>query len=166
MSDPKIVASGKEQSRRSPAEPVDSSRGWAVLGWIGLAFIVVGGADFTLVWLPLGLGTREWEFATVTQSFNGLPILLLGVGLLVVASDRVGRRWWGLVGLGAALVLLVWILAGAALWASNVQLALETVPEELRVGVQKAVAKTAVQSVVYPVVLGYLAWRGWGGAKS
>ena len=158
MSDPKIVASARERSRRA-AEPAQASQGWTVLGWIGLAFLVVGGVDFALVWFPLGFGTREWEFATVTQSFNGLPILLLGVGLLVVAAQQVGRRWWGLVGVGVAAVLLVWILAGAALWASNVSLALSTVPEELRVGVQKAVARTAVQSVVYPLVLLYLVWR-------
>ena len=161
MSDPKIVASAKEQSRWAPAESRESRRGWAVLGWIGLAFLVVGGMDFALVWFPFRFGNREWEFATVTQSFNGLPILLLGVGLLVVASERLERRWWGLVGLGVAVVLLVWILAGAALWAANVSLALSTVPEELRVGIQRAVAKTAVQSVVYVAVLTYLAVSMW-----
>lgn len=165
MSDPKIVASVKDAGRRATTDVVDASRAWAVLGWIGLAFLVVGGSDFVLVWFPLSFGTREWEFATVTQSFNGLPILLLGVGLLMVASEQVERRWWLYVAAGAAAVLLLWVLAGFGLWASNVGLALETVPDELRVGIQKAVAKTAVQSVAYPVVLGYLVWRAWQGRR-
>lgn len=160
MNDPMIVASARERGRRGPAEGSDNQV-WAVLGWIGLAFIAVGGADFGLVWFPLDVGTREWEFAVVTQSFNGLPILLLGVGLLVAASDQVGRRWWASVGYGVSGVLLLWILAGTALWGSNVTLALSTVPEEVRIGVQKAVAKTLVQAVVYSVVLTYVLGRAW-----
>ena len=160
MNDPMIVASARERGRRGPAEGSDP-QAWAVLGWIGLAFIAVGGADFSLVWFPLEFGTREWEFAVVTQSFNGLPILLLGVGLLVVASEQVGRRWWASVGYGVSGVLLLWILGGTALWGSNVSLALSTVPEEVRIGVQKAIAKTLVQAVVYSVVLTYVLGRAW-----
>jgi hypothetical protein len=94
VSDPKIVASGRNQVHPGSV-PSDSSGSWAVLGWIGLAFLVVGGSDFALVWFPLNFGNPEWEFGTVTQSFNGLPILLLGLGLLVAGADQVGRRWWG-----------------------------------------------------------------------
>lgn len=161
MSDPKIVASAREQGRRPAVETVEAREVWAVLGWVGLAFLVVGGTDFTLVWVPTAFGNREWEFATVTQSFNGLPILLLGVGLLVAASATTERRWWGWVGTGVAGVLLAWVLVGSALWASNVSLALATVPDELRIGVEKAIAKTAIQAVVYAVVLGYVVWRTW-----
>lgn len=161
MSDPKIVASAKEQGRRPPVGEPDDGRVWPLLGWIGLAFLLVGGADFSLVWFPTSFGNREWEFGTVTQSFNGLPILLLGIGLLVAASEQEGRRWWRFLANGVAGILLVWVLAGTAFWASNVGLALSTVPEELRLGIQKAVVKTAVQAIVYPIVLAYVVWRGW-----
>lgn len=167
MSDPKIVASAKAQSRQPP-KAVDSSQAWAVLGWIGLAFLLVGGSDFALVWFPLRIGTREWEFATVTQSFNGLPILLLGVGLLVVAAERLERRWWWVVGLVAATVMLLWVLLGVVLWSMNASLALQTAPENLAQGVQKAVAKTLIQSLVYTAAFAYLivrAWKAGGGAK-
>jgi hypothetical protein len=160
VSDPKIVASAREQTRR-PAEAADPSRAWGVLGWVGLTFLLVGGTDFALVWVPTAFGNREWVFAAVTQSFNGLPILVLGLGLLVAASAHAERPGWRRLAVGVAGVLLAWVLAGTALWASNVSLALATVPDEVRVGVQKAVAKTAVQAVAYPVVLGYLLWRGW-----
>jgi hypothetical protein len=131
------------------------------LGWIGSAFLAVGAVDFGLAWVPLDFGTPEWEFATVTQSFNGLPILLLGIGLLNAAAEQTGRRWWGMVGAGAALVLLLWVLTGFVFWANNVSLALTTVPPEVAIGVQKAIAKTAVQSVVYSTVLVYLLGRAW-----
>jgi len=165
VSDPKIVASAKNQ-RHPGSAPPDSSPSWLILGWIGLAFLVVGGLDFLLLWFPLNLGNPEWEFGTVTQSFNGLPILLLGVGLLTVASQAADRRWWGLVGLGASALLLLWVLGGAVIWALNVSLALETVPDELALGVRRAVLKTAVQAVTYSTALGYLGWKSWKAASS
>ena len=47
------------------------------------------------------------------------------------------------------------------LWAMNVSIALETVPENMAQTVQKAVAKTAVQAVVYSIALAYLLGRAW-----
>lgn len=164
MSDPKIVASGKNQ-RHPGSVPSDSGGSWLILGWIGLVFLVVGGTDFALVWFPLNFGNPEWEFATVTQSFNGLPILLLGLGLLAVAAAETERRWWSTLALVAAAGLLLWVLVGTAFWASNVSLALETVPDELELGIQRAVAKTLVQSIAYSTALGYLVWRGWAVAR-
>ena len=165
MSDPKIVASAREAGRRAPDQAPRSSRAWAVLGWIGLAFLVVGGADFALTWFPTDFGNPEWEFGTVTASFNGLPILSLGLGLLVVAAEQLERRWWSTLGVLFALVLLVWILVGSVLWSMTVSLALQTVPDELVTGVRRAVAKTALQSVVFQLLLAYLVWRGWAGRQ-
>jgi hypothetical protein len=121
--------------------------------------------DFALVWVPLNFGNSEWQFATVTQSFNGLPILLLGLGLLMVSAEQIGRPWWGTLGMLGAGGLLLWMLVGIALWASNVSLALETVPDDLASEVQRAVAKTAVQSVVYPLALVFLMWSGRSAAR-
>lgn len=168
MSDPKIVASAKGQGRQMRGSG-EVGVGWDVMGWIGLAFLFVGGSDFALVWFPLNLGTREWEFAAVTQSFNGLPILLLGVGLLVVAAQRLDRRWWGVAGLVVATAMLLWVVLGVALWGMNVSLALQTAPPDMVEGIQKAVTKTLIQSVVYTAAFAYLvsrAWRVVGGGTS
>ena len=164
MSDPKIVASGRNQVHPGSVRS-GSRQSWLVLGWIGLVFLVVGGSDFALVWFPLNFGNPEWEFGTVTQSFNGLPILLLGLGLLTAAAKEVERRWWGLLALGAALGLLLWVLVAFVFWATNVSLALETVPDDLELGIQRAIAKTLLQSVAYSVGLGYLVRRTWAVAK-
>jgi hypothetical protein len=163
VSDPKIVASARDAGRRAPVQGSEQMSAWSTLGWVGLVFLVVGGADFVLVWFPPNFGTREWEFATVTQSFNGLPILLLGVGLLVVGSEQAERPWWLHLAGGVAAVLLLWVLVALGFWASNVGLALETVPPELRGGIEKAVAKTVIQAVAYPVLLVYLLRRVWIG---
>jgi hypothetical protein len=158
VTEPKIVASPKDLRR---ASPLDSSQAWAILGWVGLTFLVVGGADFVLTWYPATFGSREWEFGTVTSSFNGLPILVLGLGLLLAAAAVLQRSWWTLLSLLAAIILLLWILAAAVLWATTVPLALASTPPELVTGIKKAIAKTTVQSVVYPVILAFLVWRSF-----
>lgn len=154
-----IVASAKSRARIGPAE------GWSTLGWIGLVFSITGGLDFALTWFPPNFGNREWVFATVTQSFNGLPILLMGVGLLAIAADELERRWWGRLGVAGAAVVLAWVLAGFVLWALQVPLALQTVPDELALGLQEAVAKTLVQSLVYSAILVYLVRKSWRAAR-
>jgi hypothetical protein len=162
LSTPRIVAATGDAKRN---RPVDHPRAWAVLGWTALAFLVVGGFDFALTWYPPDFGNREWEFGTVTASLNGLPILLIGIALLLAASIQTGRRWWAILATVASLVMLVWVAVGAVLWATNVPLALESVPPELAVGIKKSLAKTVVQSVVYPLVLTFLLVRAAGALR-
>ena len=144
---------------------IESYRAWAALGWAALALLVVGGADFLLTWYPPDFGNREWEFGTVTSSLNGLPILLLGIGLLLAASIQTDRRWWTALAAAAAFVMVLWVLAAAVLWATNVPLALRSVPAELAAGIRKSLVRTTVQVVVYPLVLAYLAMRSIGAMR-
>jgi len=139
---------------------------WAALGWIGAVFLVVGGTDFALIWLPPNFGSREWQFGTVTQSFNGLPILVLGIGLLLAGATRTERRWWAYLAAIGALAMLVWVSVGFVLWGMNVSLAMASVPDQLTLGVQKAIAKTLIQSLVYAAILIYLVRKGVSAVRS
>ena len=132
-----------------------------VFGWVGLTFLLVGGVDFALTWFPMELGNREWAFGTVSQSFNGLPILVLGLGLLTAGALECERWWWAWLAMVACGGLVIRIGFGLAIWAGNVSLALETVPPELGLGLRKAVGKTATQATIYPVICVYLARRNW-----
>lgn len=118
-----------------------------------------------LVWSPPNFASREWQFGSVTQSFNGLPILLLGVGLVTVAGEQAERVAWQWLGTGAAAGLLLVIVGGSLLWVSNISLAMASVPDNLAQGVREALMKTGVQSVSYTVALGYLLRRAWSGRK-
>jgi hypothetical protein len=133
---------------------------------MGLAFLVVGGLDFVLAWVPPMVGSSEWAFGTATASFNGLPIVAMGVVLLGASAIRVERRWWSVVATAAAAVLFVWVLVGAVLWANSVSTALASVPAELSTGVKRAVLKTGVQSLTYLGLFGYLARAGVRVSKS
>ena len=60
---------------------------------VGLAFLVAGGADLVLTWFPAAFGTAEWEFGTITQTLNGLPVPTLGLALVGVWGAVTSRRW-------------------------------------------------------------------------
>lgn len=161
MSDTKLVMP-EQGAGKGKARALGSSHAWALLGWVGLTFLVVGGADFALTWYPTDFGNREWQFGTVTASFNGLPLLVLGLGLLLASSILTRRRWLAGVATVGAFGLLLWVLAGVVLWLGTIPLALEGTPVQVLTGMKKAIAKTAVQSTIYPVILGFLGWRGIG----
>ena len=87
--------------------------------------------------------------------------MVLGLGLLYAASLQYARRWWTVLSLVVSAVLMLWVIAGAIIWATNVPLALQSVPPEVVVGIKKALVKTTIQSVTYPIILGFLAMRSF-----
>lgn len=141
----------------SVAEP-----GWMLLGGMGAAFALIGGLDLALTWYPFNLGNPEWEFGTVTSTLDGMPVYALGLALLL-AAGAAGRRPWVVRG-AAVLVLLtvLAILAAAFLYATTIPMALKGVENPLmRLGLQKAILKTAAQALVYPVALAWIAVGAW-----
>lgn len=135
---------------------------WGLLVPTGLTFLLVGAADLALVWYPLGFGSAEWEFGSVTSMLNGLPVLVMGLAFLGMAAVASGRRWAGR-GIATVLVLLaVTVLLMAALYATTVPIALKAASNPLvALGLKKAIAKTTIQAAVYPVLLMWLAVLTW-----
>jgi len=134
--------------------------------WAGFALFLLGSTDVALTWLPTSFGNREWEFATVTSSFNGMPVILLGLVLVVATAAWEGRRWWALAGGIVAAGFFLFVLAAIALWATNLPLALESVEGVVLTGLKKAVLKTSVQSVILPIFFGGIAYQGFRGFRS
>lgn len=161
MDEPKLVMPEKKAGKGKAPLAAIPGQSWAILGWLGIVFLVVGGSDFALTWYPASFGNHEWEFGTVTASFNGLPIVVMGVALVLAAALQTGRRWLLALGTIVAVVMCLWILMGAALWATNVPLALKSVPEGVVLGMKKSLSKTLVQSATYPIAFAYLAVRGF-----
>ena len=74
---------------------------WDLLGWLGFALFVVGGADFLLTWFPERFGNPEWEFGTITASLNAMPacrewpyqaLLIAGPSTVLRSSVRSGMK--------------------------------------------------------------------------
>lgn len=159
-----LTGNDDEAPAKAPARrlAIDTS----VWMWLGLAFLIVGGTDLLLTWFPAQLGNREWEFGTVTSTLNGLPVPMLGMAAMVWAASEGRRRWLGVVTLVVAIVLLIGILGGLILWGTGIPLAIRAVPAQAAVGLKKALVKTGVQGIVYPLLLAYMVRRAWRAVRA
>lgn len=150
---------------RRSAGRLDAST-WSLLGWVGFVLAAMGSADLLLTWYPFDFGNTEWEFGTVTQSFNGLPTVTLGMGLWMASSIVAERAWLTRTLAIGFVVLAVLVLVGALLYATTVPMALNSVPANaIATGLKKAIAKTAAQSLAYPLVFLVVGVKGYRAAK-
>ena len=169
MAAPQILVA--EPSRRRESFHVrDASAsaaiGWSFLGWVGLAFALVGFLDIALAFFPSAFGNAEWEFGTISATLNGLPLPALGLAMLLASGVVQGSRakTYGAIGMLAVLTLL---LAGAAfLYITVVPVALRDVTNEaVRTGLLKSVAKALALLVLYPTLFVCIAVAGWRAAR-
>lgn len=161
MNEPKVLV--REQgARRSPPLAPAAEFGWDMLGWIGVVFLLVGGLDIALAWFPSQFGSPEWEFGTVSATLDALPLPTMGLLFVLVACIARGSR----AGIRVACIVL-WVVAalivGAALlYATNIPIALKSVPNPVALtGLKKAIAKSIGQGVLYPIALISIGWKGW-----
>ena len=109
MPEQKVLVREEGSKKRPKVLPPDTEAAWKWVGWIGLLLMVVGLSDFLLAWYPTKFGSPEWEFATVAQTFSGLPLVSIGVAGLLGSALALGRRWllWAVIGLLSAGVLVL-----------------------------------------------------------
>lgn len=140
---------------------------WSLLGLVGFALFVVGGTDFLLNFWPARFGNPEWEFGTITGALNSMPASLLGLTLLlasgIVAESAARVRI-------CAIVLLLWavfLVAMGAIYGLTLPLAVKgfAVPN-VGTGLKRAIFRSLVQLVVYPIVMAWMGIRGLKSARS
>ena len=131
---------------------------------MGLVFATVGMLDLGLSWYPVQIGNPQWEFGTVSQTYDSLPITALGLTLLLGSGVARGARWWVRT-VGILLVLMgLAVATGLVLYALNIPLALTSVAGDAlaSLGIKRAIVKALGQGVLYAgvfVVLGISALR-------
>ena len=131
---------------------------FVIIGITGAFFAIVGGVELGTQIFPMALGSPEWEFGTYSSVMDSMPLFLMGLGFLAVfavaRSHHLLLRVLGFV----FLLVALFILAGAFLYATNVPQALRMGPgTPLQTGMKKAVTKGAIQSTVYPIAFLWLA---------
>ena len=154
-----LVSDHVARSGRAPAAGPPVAR--APLTVLALALAIVGVADVALVWYPLDVGNPQWEFTTITRTFNGLALATIGIGGLVALA--IGSRRRGLTGvlsLVSTLATLA-IVAAGALYLLAIPVALGAAPAALAESLALAIGKTLLYIVVYLAVYGFLTVYGW-----
>lgn len=134
---------------------------WDLLGLLGFALFVVGGTDFLLSWFPARFGNPEWEFGTITAALNSMPAPLMGLTLLLVAALEGESAVWARV---LSVVMLMWAVALvglAVIYGLTIPLAARgfEVPN-IGLGLKRAIGKSLVQLLVYPIIMVWMAIRG------
>jgi hypothetical protein len=132
----------------------------------GAALALIGITDVALLWIPPRLGNAEWEFATISATFESLPLAALGFGLLAVGSivkrGRVGL--YLLAAVFAALTLLV--VGSATLFALDVPLALKAAPAPMKSQLIQHFLKTGILALAYLFLFAYLTWISVANART
>lgn len=162
MSSSPLVGQGVRVS--GPVRP-EVLTAWGLLSASGLAFTIVALADLLLVWFPPRFGDGTWEFDTVSAVLGGMPLLAVGMVLgyagAVTRRRRAAARGWSALMLFVAVVLVaVFVLylleVPATLAAADIG--------QIHTELMKAIVKTILQGVTYPVLFLWLGLRGWSEA--
>ncbi len=154
-------------SARNPAHPtshgVVTEFGWQLIAILGALFLVLGLWDVAITWYPLQVGNLEWEFGTISEFFDFLPLLGLGLTLTLCAGLARGARW--VVRLAATGLILVtgMILLAAVLYATDLPAALSAMTNQSQMTIlKKAIAKSTGQAILYPIGFLWVAVAGLG----
>jgi hypothetical protein len=147
---PQILVPEEEIAKARRRLPPAPDYGWYLMGWLGLVFVIVGGCTLVLSWYPTLIGNPQWEFGTVSSTYDNLPITALGLGLLLAAGVARGIRWWTRIAAVVFLLLALIVIGGLVLYATNIPLALRSVTDPLaRSGLKRAIVKSLLQGVMY-----------------
>jgi hypothetical protein len=131
----------------------------AALGLTSLVLIIG-------VWFPPAFGTPDWEFGSASGFLDGLPVALIGIALVIAGAMATGRRWLAVSAATLTIVLGLVVVLCALLIAINLPLALRAAPDPVvKIALRKALAKSAVQSIVLSgacllVALKAFSWAG------
>lgn len=135
---------------------------WRIVAAIGLVFLVLGLLDIALTWFPLDLGDSEWELGTTSHFFDTFPLLGLGISFLLATSIAAGRRWQARTLATFCVLLAVFMWLALALYVTVLPVALKTIGNSAALTpLKKGGAKTAVEALIYPFALLWLAGAGW-----
>jgi hypothetical protein len=162
------VVLGPKRGKRAKYEIRDADSTSALLVIIiGAAFAFVGLADLTLMWTPLRFGNPAWEFAIFTRTFTSVP--QTGLGLLFVAYGLLRHpewdgRWIRVAAAVYAFGTLALLVIGV-LYLTVVPVVIQGTPVEGVEALGKAIAKTGVEMVAYPVSFALIAVLLWRGVK-
>lgn len=131
---------------------------------LGATFTVVGLVDLGLLWNPPNFGSSSWEFATLSQTFDSLPMTTLGLGLLAFGFLHQPRSRPIQVRVVAGIfgLVAIWLLAMGVLYFTVAPEVMRQAPPEAVTALNRAIVKNVAEIIIYPVTFVSLAvvlWR-------
>lgn len=130
----------------------------------GWGLVLVSLVNQALLWWSPQFGTPQWEFATISQTFDRMPLLVLSLllvalGTLLTGSVPASRAVAALLGALALLVVGMAVLYGLS--ATVAWSGARGAPPEALALLFRAVIKTELVAIIYAAVLAGLAASLW-----
>lgn len=156
------ILMGKEAKKAVLADP---KGGYAVFAITGAALLLVGLVRLGLLWFPLRWGVAAWEFGTVSQSTETMPIIFVGLSLLtygIVHLPAAPASW--VRGISAAFASLVPLLVLAGVrFLMAMPFVMAEAPDQAVNALRRTIFQTTMEIVLYgtaAALIARLLWRG------
>ncbi len=159
-----VVLTGAPPARAAPpAPPGDVASLVPVLLIAGLVLSFAGWVDVALFYWPLRFGDAEWEFGTISQTFDALPLPTMGAVLLAMAARLTGRPQAKVALAVLCAAIAVWCLTLLIVFLLDVPVAFQALDRATRAaaeqgrqvnplagaGLKRGVAKAIVFGIAY-----------------
>ena len=166
----RVILKRETRPSERPKVSLDASNLHRPVLWSGGAITLASLATYVMLWWAPRLGNPQWEFSTISQTLEMMPLLVVGVTMLVVATIASGSARGArlLAGVCAALVLVLVAMAVLFLMASLVaysQASQSGMPGEAKGLLLRAVGKHVFMGGIYTFLFGTLSWSLWSRVK-
>ncbi len=125
--------------------------GWGLVAGLGLIAAVVGWTDVTMVFIPWGYGSPEWEFGSISAAVDGLPLGTLGFGLFAAGAIEMGWRIPARIATVFAWLVAAAVIGALVIFALDVPLALRAMNPAQKPALIRAIIKTGLFCLSYIV---------------
>lgn len=157
----KVIVGGTGGARTAAAAPAQPSIPGGLFVALGLAVTAVGLIDLGFAWFPWQFGNGEWEFGTVSRTFDSLALVSVGIGFFSLGAVLRRSSWMSSAAVALSGVLLAALLGGVLIYALNLPLALRMVPPEAAGALRRAIMRTGAFMLVYLTFYTWLTWFNW-----
>lgn len=151
--EPGRILTPEGPSKKAAQGIADPRLAWSVLGWFGIAAVLIGGFDILLAWYPMQSGNSAWEFGIINITVWSMPFLTTGLVFLLAAGLGLQKRWLTRFAAICMLVLALALVAMLLVYALVIPIALEGTPEPAQLNVKKSIVKTVVLGPMFSAVL-------------
>ena len=134
--------------------------------WFGISLAIVTLANFTLLWWRPSFGNAEWEFATIGQTLDRIPLLVVSMALVVYGVLQSGSVKGARAVAVICGVFVLWIVASTVLYGMASLVAFKLVPGNQLSMVKRTVAKNLFGAAIYTLLFGVTAMQMWRRTRS
>jgi amino acid transporter len=129
--------------------------------WFGIILTLVTLANFALLWWRPQFGNAEWEFSTIGQTIDRIPLLVVSICLLVYGVLTSGSVKGARILAAFCVLLALWIIGSTVLYGMASLTALKLVPGNQIGLVRRTVAKNLFGAGMYVLLFGATGIQLW-----